>query len=154
MLTPFPHLLYCSWPGNKGGNVLLAASGSKALVFNIANGNLISQWSHTTPLNANDFSKEVKRECENEFTTAEPPEKRRKLSYDGEISEAPSTEIVVENNSGKSRRPKNVPILVPSIIKICATSNNKYLVVVTGEDKSIHVLELLEDGTLKHLSRR
>ena len=154
MLTPFQRLLYCSWPAYNSDNVLLAASGPTILVFNAARGNLISRWSHATPLNANDFSKEIKREREYEPDAVGPPDKKRKLSQDGDVSEAPSAEIVVENNSGKSKRPRNVPILVPSIICMCGTSNNKHIIVVTGEDKAIHVLEVLDNGTLKQLSRR
>ena len=151
---PFHRLLYCSWPTTKRKDVLLAASGPTILAFNVADGSLISKWSHATPLNANDFSKEIGVECTDGFGASQSPDKKRKLSNDSEVSEAPSTEIVVENSNGKSKRPKTVPVLIPSVACMCGTSDNRYFVVITGEDKAVHVLEMLDDGSLRQLSRR
>lgn len=64
-----------------------------------------------------------------EESQEEPPEKRRK---------------VVANGNG----------LPPSIINLRASNDGQHIVVVTGEDKCVHVLELDKAGQLVHLSQR
>ena len=151
MITPFQRLLYCSARGARKADFILAASGPTIRSFNIEDGSLVFSWSHLAPSAS---KKATSKEHANGEDSNEPPEKRRKLSSDEVESETPSTEIVVEGQSQRRRRPKRKAPLVPSIISLCSTSDGNHVVAVTGEDKCLRVLELLHDGRLNQLSQR
>lgn len=148
MLTPFQRLLYCSASGSRKLDFILAASGPTIRSFNVEDGTLVSSWSHLAP------SADHKAPSEEHVDGTEPPEKRRKLSNDRGGSETPSTEIVVEGQSQRRPRPKHKAPLVPSVISLSGTLGDDHVIAVTGEDKSLRVLELLRDGRLNQLSQR
>ncbi|MCJ1328878.1 tRNA (guanine-N(7)-)-methyltransferase non-catalytic subunit trm82 [Thelotrema lepadinum] len=159
MLTPIQRLLYCSRQGSGRLNVLLAASGPSIRTFN-ADGICISKWSHLEP------NKDIKgtrdrspgshegKESYEEKDSEALPGKRRRLSDAGNASEASSVEVVVENGRKKRRKSKRKDLLIPSVVNLTATSDGKHVVAVTGEDKSLRVLELLENGVLNQISQR
>jgi tRNA (guanine-N(7)-)-methyltransferase subunit TRM82 len=152
MLTPFQRLLLCNREGSELQTVLLAASGPSIRTFNPNNGSFISKWSHLDVSEANSSSHDGSKVSHEEEREG-PPEKRRKVDEE-EVSDTPSAEIVVENGTRRRRKPRRPAFTTPMITHLCSTSNGRYIVAVTGEDKCIRVLELLEDGRLSQLSQR
>ena len=153
MLTPIQRLLYCSRQGSSRLNVLLAASGPSIRTFN-NDGTCISKWSHLEPAESTKNTRDRSPGSHEGKDSEVPPGKRRKVSDAGNASEASSVEVVVENGRKKRRKSKRKDLMVPSVINLIATSDGKHVVAVTGEDKSLRVLELLENGALKQISQR
>lgn len=149
MPAPFLRLLLTPSWGPKNLKVVLAASGPALFCFNFADGSLLSRWSHLSPT--------VRSEPVDDSDGAERPSKRRRLSADGEEedgSDAQSPIVVVNDaNAQKPRRKKKKAPPLPSVIKLTASSDGRHVVVVTGEDKTIRVLEML-DGQLSQISER
>ncbi|EEP81799.1 predicted protein [Uncinocarpus reesii 1704] len=122
--------------------VLVAVEGPTIKVFQAQTGLQVSSW--PIPADADPkLSPDVK-------DRSSPPEKRRRLS--------PPAEETEEAKSGKSTagRPETgsagrawstIPILTVS-------PSGDHVIVVTGEDKCLRVLELKPDGTLTQLSER
>ena len=151
MLTPFQRLLYCSQQSSTHLNVLLAASGPSIRVFAAEDGTFISKWSHVeTP----EGEKNPRDRSPGSHDAKEPPLKKKKLSGGDDAASDTSVEVVVEDGSKRRRKPKRKPFSIPSVVLLIATTDGKYIVAVTGEDKTIRVLELLGNGTLKQLSQR
>ena len=160
MLTPFQRLLYCSRARADPGynlNVLLAASGPSIRTFNASDGTYISKWSHLEPEsqpNENAHDRSAGSHAGDD-ASEEPYTKRRKLENEGKAEESEvSVEVVVEEGSGKKKKRKRKAFQIPSVVNLTATADGKHVVAVTGEDKSVRVLELLEDGSLKQISQR
>lgn len=149
MPAPFLRLLSTPSWGSKNLKVVLAASGPSLFCFNSADGTLLSRWSH--------ISSHAKSGSGNEEDGIERPSKRQRLSTEAEdedLSDAPSPVVTVDDpNAQKPRRKKKKALPLPSVIKLTASSDGKHVVVVTNEDKTIRVLEML-DGQLRQLSER
>ena len=152
MLTPFQRLLYCTRVTQNLPSLLLAASGPTVRAFNAVDGTYISKWTHLKAPET--LSRSHDRSPGLEDYQEAPPGKRRKLSEEPEVSDASSTEIVVENGSNRRRKPKRQAFTIPSVTHLCGTADGKYVVAVTGEDKCVRVLEMLENGSLKQISER
>jgi hypothetical protein len=155
MTLPFQRLLYCPKNNPRNLNIILAASGGCIHSFNAANGGHLASWSHTSEI-ALTLDKSTASAIENthENEDSEPAAKRRRLSPVPSPSASPSPEIIVAGDGTKPRRSKSTLKPVSSILKLCVTSDGKYVVAATAEDKSIRVLELLEDGLLRQRSER
>ena len=154
MLHPFQRLLHCSQQDPDRLKVLLAASGPTIHVFNADDGTLITRWSHIEAAESNKTTRDRSPGSHNDEDGNEPSVKRRKLSGGEDAASDVSVEVVVEDGPSKRRKPKRKPFLIPSIMSLAATANGKHVIAVTGEDKSLRVLELLGNGTLKQLSQR
>ena len=154
MLTPFQRLLYCSRQGSRRLNVLLAASGPTIRLFNALDGMFISKWSHLEPTETKQAARDRSPGSHDDKGSEGPPGKRRKLSNDSAPSEASSVEVVVDNGGKKRRKSKRKDFLIPSVTSLTVTSDGKHVIAVTGEDKSLRVLELLDNGVLKQISQR
>ncbi|KAH8815073.1 guanine-N(7)--methyltransferase subunit trm82 [Xylogone sp. PMI_703] len=131
------------------GNVLVAARGASIDILSLETGMLLSTWNYKESTNAgpstleNDDSAAALTKDEANKTTlddASPQAKRRRLS---------SSRSDIRISKGQDER-KPVPDLSsstlskassPTIINMTGTRNGKHLVVVTGEDKAIRVLE-------------
>lgn len=154
MLTPFQRLLYCSRQGSSPLNVLLAASGPSIRVFNADDSTFISRWSHIEPPRSEKKTRDRSPGSHDENSLEGPPGKRKKLFNDDNPSDTPSVEVVAEGGRKKRPKAKRQDFSIPSVALLTATTDGKYIIAVTGEDKYVRVLELLEDGTLKQLSQR
>ena len=130
--------------------LLIAAAGPCILTFHTLYDKLLGQW----PLDAD--------EEENGHEGIDPegrPIKRRKLSTDNashlvKQDSDESVNIVAEREKGTRRRPKVVNTKLPNVSLLTATSDGRYVIAATAEDKSVIVLEVAGSGRLKELSRR
>lgn len=163
MVKPFQCLYFCPFRDSNTTEILLAASGPRISSFNVLDGSLLSTWSSiadeggtkTSLLsNLKNLPKGGKNGVEEDSALqdndAKRPEKRRKLSPRESGSETVSTEIIVQDQSGGS----DTIASAPAVIILTGSSNGKYVVVVTGEDKCIRVFELYGNGILVEISKR
>lgn len=79
----------------------------------------------------------------------EPPEKKRKVSNAEEQSDKEGSK-----NTGEESNKSTVSIVWSSVPLLVVSSNGKYLVALTSEDKCIRVFAVHEDGSLEQLSAR
>ncbi|KAL9006500.1 MAG: hypothetical protein Q9188_000737 [Gyalolechia gomerana] len=157
MIRPFQCTLLCTLVSEGKPSVLLAASRSQILVFSVANGKIIFVWQDvigqvrdpptTTQLAANASYNES-------HDLSERPTKRQKRSSPGKESDSSSAEIVTEEGQTKRRHSSKSSTTGSNVIKLAVTSDNRFIVAVTDEDKSIRVLRLEDDGKLQQLSKR
>ena len=164
MLNPFQCLHYCALRDSNKADILLAACGPRIFSFNVSDGALLSIWPSTGDIEAKEKvlqsnaetlrKNEVNNGIEEEFALrdkdAERPGKRRKLSTPGSGSESASTEIVVKEHEETI----NNAASIPAVTKLTGSSNCRYVVTVTGEDKCIRVFQLHDSGTLVEISKR
>lgn len=154
MKTPYNQL-------NSHGEIVFAARAGKIHTFNLLDGSHISSWKHpeADAVNTKDVVEVVGEEADEESA---PPAKRQKKSEDDEDETATPAKDTAppKHNSGKqkSRRGKapqrNFVPDTPVITHLASTSNGSHLVVITGHDKTIWVLEHDGNGHLKQLSSR
>lgn len=147
----------------KCGNVLVAARGPNIDAFNIKSGTLVSTWHCPTSQDPSSTSLKnnyvtVKSSKDGiDLDLASPEAKRRRLSNsaaeNGSSQEDCEGESKIEQPTSASRQ-----LSGPTVINMIATSNEEYLVAVTGEDKSIRVLRWKDtddsDHSLEELSVR
>lgn len=163
MVKPFQCLYYCPLLGSNRNDILLAASGPRIFSFDISGGALLSTWASTADVEGaqnilNSDSKNdpkggengVEEESISQDEDAGRPGKRRKLSPHGSGSESVSTGFVVQGRNQSS----DIAASTPAVIKLTGSSNGKYVVAVTGEDKCIRVFEVHGSGTLVENSKR
>lgn len=136
------------------GDVLFAARGSTIDLFNLENGSRLSTWSSTTP-------------SPGSTSVDSPPAKRRKLSREEGDTVDPDTQIQVtkeESNEIKKEMKQNSRANAvasglegPAVVCLKASTDGRYVVAVTAEDKSVRVFETMNNqGTpeLKQISVR
>ena len=152
MPRPLQCLYYCS-RSDEQTNVIFAASVSSIFSFSASDGSLLFSWPQEKKPDSI-VSTATELEVNLPDTAIEPPGKRRKLSSSGNVSESTSTEIVVENGRSKRRKPRVQGSISPSVIKLVGTSDGKYLIAATGEDKCIRVFGIQADGSLETINER
>ena len=81
-----------------------------------------------------------------------PPSKRRKTDDESEPPAAAAAKTPQKQTQRKTR-PKS-PLDSPCIVLLKSTDDGKYIVAVTGQDKTVWVLEHVGRGELKELSQR
>lgn len=163
MAKPFQCLYFCPFRDSNTTEILLAASGPRISSFNVLDGSLLSTWSSIADeggakisllSNLKNLPKGRKYGVEEGYALqdndAKRPEKRRKLSPHESGSETVSTEIIVQDRIEGS----DIAASTPAVIKLTGSSNGKYVVAVSGEDKCIRVFELYGNGTLVESSKR
>ena len=163
MLNPFQCLYYCPLRDSDKTDILLAAAGPRIFSFNVSDGSLLSIWPSTTDVESTEILLQspfkiirhgeesgLEEESVSQDKDAERPGKRRKLSPHGGGLESVSTENVVQDQNETSGKAASTS----AVIKLTGSSNGKYVVAVTGEDKCIRVFELHRDGTLVENSKR
>lgn len=130
---PFQCLTYFRRRSYGLSDLIIASAGQYLYSFAEADGQRLDVW----PKNvgpSSDPASDTDLAPESEA----PPEKKRKLS----------SVLEEENGSGeKAIAWSSIPIIVTS-------SDGKYVVVMTAEDKSIRVLELSDEGKFRELSSR
>lgn len=145
------------------GKYLVAARGSSIDTFDISNNTYLSTWKSPVPESVmeakmageetNIQSGEQKPETSTPESPA-PPAKRRKLSS----SEGTEEKTVVVQQLKKKAKKESTPKIIepPPITALTITKDHKHLIIITGEDKTIRVLEW--EGTvgnnLKQISAR
>lgn len=111
-------------------DLLLASSGTKIYSYAAESGQRLATW----PVNVDG---------------QEPPEKKRKVSN---AEEQPEKED--SKDTGEESKKSTVSIAWSNIPLLVASSNGKYLVALTSEDKCVRVFVVNEDGSLEQLSAR
>lgn len=152
------------------GEYLVGASAHELQTFNLSNGSQISTWacpdqlnktvpaSQSEPTNDGDMFRGFDASSmEVAGSDSNQPAKRRKLSDpNNEESSSVSKALKGEKLQSSSRRTASstskAPIY-PNIVALTSSNDGKYVVIVTGEDKTIRVLRH-EDGQLQQISER
>lgn len=135
---PFQCLQFIERQSAGSQDLLIASAGPNVYSYVAGNGQRRAIW----PQDVKSDNKENPKVEPDSTSESQPPEKRRKvLPVGNEESEDSKSTTQVQITWS------TVPILVPS-------SDGKYVVALTGEDKTIRVMEVEEDGTLQQLSAR
>lgn len=136
MAGSFQHPFQCLQFIEKQQRLLIASAGSKIFSYAAETGKRLDVW----PRN-------VGPKIESSTESHAPHEKKRKVSPPengpAEVTKSPEEETESQTSSTWS----TIPILTIS-------SGGEYVVALTGEDKTIRVLKVAEDGTLRQLSAR
>ena len=131
---PFQCILYIERRLTGSHNLFIAAAGPKLYTYAANSGQRLSIWPQDKK--------------ENVYTgqgLPSHPEKKRKISP---TEDGKDTTTTLESDDAQFEITwSNIPILK-------STTNGNYLVLVTGEDKCIRVLEIGEHGILQQLSSR
>lgn len=133
---PFQRLQYASRNVNGLFDVLIATAGRHIYSYNATNGQRLDVWPRDI-----DSTAELASGATATTEDQTPPEKRRKLSADIESRQEK------QSSDGKAPAWTVVPLIIIS-------SDGKYVIATTAEDKTLRVFELSEDGKLKELSSR
>jgi len=154
------------------GSILVAARGGSIYTFSSDDGHHISAWSHpSSKSQAAASENEIKPDLETTASTiqddpdqaSEPASKRRKFDSGAEAKgDDGSTETAEAGGSQKGKNNKNkggtgsnhAVSNMPMIICMKTTPDGQYIVAVTGQDKTVWVLEHDGAGNLKQLSER
>ncbi|KAI1649834.1 uncharacterized protein F4817DRAFT_357229 [Daldinia loculata] len=151
-------------------SILCAAKGSSIHTFDLEAGNsFLSSWTH--PLTKQARSGEP-RETEtsqegqelNEQESGQRPSKKRKLNEEKKpgaeegTSQADTGAVeTTANGSGKKKHKPESRVQgpeIPFVALMTATEDGRYLVAVTGQDKTLWVFEHDRKGVLKEISQR
>lgn len=155
MRHPFQYLALAATPD---AYILVAASGSSISTYRLNNGALLATW--CPPKEPNEKKKKKAGEAEGKDprpvseranNDSQPPIKRTKRSNRGESPGRPAEGTAVDFHksvTGSSTASK------AAVTKLAITSDAKYVIAVTGDDKCIRVFDLLEDGRLLQRSER
>ncbi|KAJ5106289.1 hypothetical protein N7456_002964 [Penicillium angulare] len=133
---PFQRLQYASRQVQGSLDVLIGTAGRHIYSYNATNGQRLDVWPQDV-----DSTTEPASGASAPTHDQTPPEKKRKVSTDAEPQE--------EKQSAAKKAPAwtTVPL-------VAISSDGKYVIAVTGEDKAVRVFELGVDGKLKELSSR
>lgn len=154
MKPHFQCLLHCAGAEYSRPNILLAASGPLIHSFNVDSVKPVYTWP-TRDLEGNRITTATSTGCTKDSTDedAERPAKRRRTSLSREVSSSTSAEILVENLD--ETEPLNeLQVSSSDVTKMICTSSGEYAIVVTGEDKTVRVFQVQEDGSLIQISER
>lgn len=149
MRHPIQCLHYCP-----STNRLFAAIAGAVQVFHGTTGVLISEWTAPQLLVLAPGKKSLNKAAKKEKGDTAPaqqdregsPNKKRKV--DEKVEPVRTSNLGVGAPRGEGESGKN------SITKFLSAREGGYLVVVTNEDKTLRVLEVAGNGTLKVLSER
>ncbi len=156
MRFPYQRLHVC-------GNVLVAARGGSIDTFSISEGTYISTWKHKhAPF------RDAARELEAGHAGGEPSPaaKRRRVDDDDDDDDGadPQGSLPASSKEPGRQRPKKGPmnntgavqedLIDPVVTVLEGTADGRYVVAVTGQDKTVRVLEHDGRGVLRQLSER
>lgn len=130
---PFQCLRYVKRQSTDPSEIIIASAGRHIYTINAVDGQRLDVWPQTLDSSSGSTSERIPI-AESEV----PPEKKRKISSDLKAQ---------EDNPDQVPTWSSIPLVVTS-------SDGKYVVALTAEDKSIRVLELSHGGCLKELSSR
>ena len=149
MLQPFQCLLYCSAIGSSRRDIVLAASGSHIVSFDVKLGSLVSTW---PPTLENTPARSVAGDSNGQPSGR--PAKRQKTMLPHDVSSSDSAEIVVEKGSNSDPSTRSTPTSSFYVTKLARTVDSNYIIAVTAEDKCIRVFNLLDNGSIVQISER
>ncbi|KAI8965962.1 hypothetical protein F5Y11DRAFT_310954 [Daldinia sp. FL1419] len=159
-------------------SILCAAKGGSIHTFDLDAGNsFLSSWTHPTKKKpssrepqAQEKSEEDREDQEDreldEQESGQRPAKKRKLNEDKKPSaeegdnqaDTKAAEEEAEANGDGKKKPKSDPRVqgpeIPFVALMTSTEDGKYLVAVSGQDKTVWVFEHDGKGFLKELSQR
>ncbi|CCU76146.1 tRNA methyltransferase [Blumeria hordei DH14] len=140
------------------GDLLFAARGSSVDIISINDSSLISTWSlprlhkqgNTTTLARSDSPKVIdKLPHHEEKSEPAPPAKKRKLALNRD--EAADDTSSLDKDGSKTSSADVQEKETPAITIMASTRNGSYVAAVTGEDKTIRVLEIVQENQVKRL---
>ncbi|KAI1383217.1 uncharacterized protein F4822DRAFT_419695 [Hypoxylon trugodes] len=151
-------------------SILCAAKGTDIHTFDLdSNSSFLSSWTHPSVKEVGNSEPQgtVPEDQDiDEHENGQPPSKKRKLSSDerpsveGENGKADieAVEGVATANGKKGKKQKSESSSqrpeLPFVILLTATEDGSHIVVVTGQDKTLWVLEHDGKGVLKEISQR
>lgn len=155
MRHPFQYLALAATPD---GYILVAASGSSISTYRLNNGALLATWCPPQKPKGKGKKesgeaewKDAQAHSERANNDSQPPIKRTKRSGRGDGPDRPAESTAInfpKSVAGSSTTSK------AAVTKLAITSDAKYVIAVTGDDKCIRVFALLEDGRLLQRSER
>lgn len=163
------------------GRFIVGANGSVIDLFDVKDGSLLSTWH--CPTSSKGFKEESVSQASQpdlkiedsksssvdiKVESSPRPTKRRKLSGGGDENEDPAETPNDNKKEGKNmdkkerkqnNRSESVAsgLKAPAVIALAVTSDDRHVIAITGEDKSIRVFSLIcQDGIakLEQLSQR
>ena len=157
MTNLYQRLLYCC-PSEC--SILVAACGPCLHTFHLNSGNHTFTWSpvqpHRQPDTAGtspDLHTDENVPKRANYEAPEPQQKRRKLSIP-KLESGSSAEIIVNGVPEVVQRSETSQVCKSVIVKLAATSTGQYVVSATGEDKTVRVFKLSDEGILTLLNER
>ncbi|KFY45025.1 hypothetical protein V494_01197 [Pseudogymnoascus sp. VKM F-4513 (FW-928)] len=149
------------------GEYLVGASAHKLQTFNLCDGSQVSSWACPDQLNKAALTSQSEAANDGDElqgsgtptvevagSDSNQPAKRRKLSDpSNEESSSVSKASKGERPRPCSQRTATNASLYPNIVALTSSNDGKYVIIVTGEDKTIRVLHH-EDGHLQQISAR
>lgn len=130
-------------------DILVASAGPQLYTYNATTGERIYAWPSTNL----DSTKNPTSEAAEHSSEQGPPEKRVKLSTE-ETSDANADQVNQESQKQQSKSTSNSKLPWSEIPILTATSDGKYVIAATLEDKTVRVFELGQDGRLQELKPR
>ncbi|OBT62957.1 hypothetical protein VE03_07654 [Pseudogymnoascus sp. 23342-1-I1] len=148
------------------GKYLVGASAHKLQTFSLCDGSQISSWTCPDQLNKTALASQSKPTNDGDGlqgsaapsvevagSDSNQPAKRRKLSdpsnEESSVTKAPKG----ENPRACKQRTATNTSTYPNIVALTSSNDGKYVIIVTGEDKTIRVLQQ-DDGHLQQISER
>jgi hypothetical protein len=119
---------------------LLAAAGPTLYCYDATSGVRVSTWPEPDSAVAGDETADA---------GSEPRRKKQKRDSTPEGAQEEVKTTKKSQGKGQPGRPEK-----PNIIKLLCSRDGSYVVIVTGEDKSIHVLSLDAQGLMRSVSTR
>ncbi|KAF3056541.1 tRNA (guanine-N(7)-)-methyltransferase non-catalytic subunit trm82 [Daldinia childiae] len=149
-------------------SILCAAKGASIHTFDLEAGNsFLSSWTHPLTKQASSGEpQETSQEGQelNEQESGQRPSKKRKLNEDKKpgaeegTSQADTGAVeTTANGNGKKKHKPDSRVQgpeIPFVALMTATEDGRYLVAVTGQDKTLWVFEHDGKGELKEISQR
>ena len=126
-----------------GQSYLLAAAGPTLYCYHATSGARLSKWPETEP--------DVAEKDTADAGSERPQKKRRTEATSEEVHNEPESSEKTRNGHGKG--PPKSPGK-PNIINLIISRDGRYVIVVTGGDKTIHVITWSADGILQGSSAR
>ena len=130
--------------------------------FDFPHGNFLSVWhsSNTSVASEDPSAPQIFSNSESHINVhadeaSTPPAKRPRYSTPKSEPESSSAEIVTENGAvRKTRRKKKSGVPAANISQMIGTSDGRYVIAITDEDKCVRLLKLKERGALEQLTAR
>lgn len=141
---PLPYQFVC--PAGPDG-IHCVSRGGSILTFSIE-GTHLSTWHHPSVPSQPQQNEEASVPEDDQA----PPSKRRKTDDESEPPAAAAAKTSKKQIQRKTR-PKS-PLDSPCVVLLRSTGDGKHIVAVTGQDKTVWVLEHEGRGELKELSQR
>lgn len=149
------------------GEFVIAASAHTLQTFNLSNGSQISQWACPAQLNKTALATQSEPTNDEDGlqgsgalsievtgSDSNQPAKRRKLSDpSNEESSSVGRAPKGEKPRACSQRTTTKTSIYPNIVALTSSNDGKYVIIVTGEDKTIRVLRH-DGGHLQQISER